>query len=68
MNFIDTTANKRNRFEILKKTLIFNQILAKKPINFLYSDLTRAHNPLVFKGFNKVDGKNSSFEEYKRLF
>ena len=56
MNFVDTTAYKEKRLEI-KQNRDFLSDLSKQNINFQYLDLTHAHNPLVFKGFIKPEGK-----------
>ena len=67
MNFVDTTAYKGKRFEIKQNLLIINQVFSNKTFFFQYLDITHAYNPSVFKGFVKLEGKNSSFEKYKRL-
>ena len=56
MNFVDTTAFKGNRFEV-KQNLNFLSDLSKQNINFQYLELLHAHNPSVFKGFIKLEGK-----------
>ena len=56
MNIIDTTAYKGKWFEI-KQNLDFKWDLSKQIIYFQYLDLTHAQNPIVFKGFIKLEGK-----------
>ena len=48
VHFVDTIAYEGKRFE-LKQNL--NSDIRKRNINFQYFDLTRVHNPSVFKGF-----------------
>ena len=57
MNFVDTTVYKGKQLEI-KQNRDFLSDLSKQNINFQYLDLTHAHNPLVFQGFIKPEGKN----------
>ena len=47
VHFVDTIAYEGKRFE-LKQNL--NSDIRKRNINFQYFDLTRVHNPSVFKG------------------
>ena len=51
MNFVDKTAYKRKRFEI-KRNLDFNSDIKNQNEHL---DLTRVHNPSVFKGFTYVN-------------
>ena len=57
MNFVDTTAYKGKRFEIKQNLLIINQVFSNKTFFFQYLDITHAHNPSVFKGLFKLEGK-----------
>ena len=50
INFVDTTAYEGKRYE-LKPNLNSDIKKTKRNINFQYFDLTRVHNPSVFKGF-----------------
>ena len=47
VHFVDTIAYEGKRFE-LKQNL--NSDIRKRNTNFQYFDLTRVHNPSVFKG------------------
>ena len=72
--YVDTTAYKGKQFEI-KQNLDFKSDFSKENINFQYFDLTHAHNPSVFKGFIKLEGKirhlrntNDSCEFEKKMW